>query len=297
MIFPYHVGAWRVLSETNLIGPTTPVAGASAGALVAAFIACGMTPDDGERALMRVLRDCRANGVLGRVGAVLEATLREELPRDAHERCSRGNLHVSITTPKLLGPWNAGTPDENRVGFNGGPVALDGELVSAFDTFDDLVGALLSSCHIPLYCGWPTRAYRGKRRVDGGWTNLAPTPPGSLNATRVASFPLLDAWNATVEGDDAATGNFFAKEASFWAGWGDDESRGSLIAPDAAGGVSDVDYVTLGKWALLPASDDILDELVEMGRRDAARWVEVNGFCEDRAAAAAVATADAATGS
>ena len=128
-----------------------------------------MTPDDGERALMRVLRDCRANGVLGRVGAVLEATLREELPRDAHERCSRGNLHVSITTPKLLGPWNAGTPDENRVGFNGGPVALDGELVSAFDTFDDLVGALLSSCHIPLYCGWPTRAYRGKRRVDGGW--------------------------------------------------------------------------------------------------------------------------------
>ena len=71
MIFPYHVGAWRVLSETNLIGPTTPVAGASAGALVAAFIACGMTPDDGERALMRVLRDCRANGVLGRVGPVL----------------------------------------------------------------------------------------------------------------------------------------------------------------------------------------------------------------------------------
>ena len=58
-----------------------------------------------------------------------------------------------------------------------------------------------------------------------------------------------------------------------------------------------MDYVTLGKWALLPASDDILDELVEMGRRDAARWVEVNGFCEDRAAAAAVATADAATGS
>jgi hypothetical protein len=29
-----------------------------------------------------------------------------------------------------------------------------------FDDFEDLIGALLSSCHIPLYCGWPARMYR-----------------------------------------------------------------------------------------------------------------------------------------
>ena len=42
MIFPYHVGAWEVLCETGVLGPSTPVAGASAGALVAAMHACGM---------------------------------------------------------------------------------------------------------------------------------------------------------------------------------------------------------------------------------------------------------------
>ena len=41
MIFPYHVGAWQVLRERGLMTPDTPVAGASAGALVAAMHACG----------------------------------------------------------------------------------------------------------------------------------------------------------------------------------------------------------------------------------------------------------------
>jgi hypothetical protein len=127
---------------------------------------------------------------------VLEAALRKELPADAHERCSRGNLHVSVTSPLLLtGSLPFGKSDgDARVGFNGGAVALDGELISAFDDFDDLVGALLSSCHIPLYCGWPARNYRGKLRVDGGWTRLTPTPPGCEAPVRVASFPLLEPW-------------------------------------------------------------------------------------------------------
>ena len=34
----------------------------------------------------------------------------------------------------------------------------------------------------------------------------------------------------------------------------------------------EVDYMTLGKWALLPAADDVLEGLVEMGRADALRW-------------------------
>ena len=79
MIFPYHVGAWEVLIETGLLTSDTPVAGASAGALVAAMHACGVSPDDGKRILMSVLADCRENGVVGRVGSVLEAALRREL--------------------------------------------------------------------------------------------------------------------------------------------------------------------------------------------------------------------------
>ena len=62
-----------------------------------------------------------------------------------------------------------------------------------------------------------------------------------------------------------------------------------LIAPDAAGGCDcPLDYVELGKWALLPQDDATLEELVRMGRRDAERWAE----CTGRGDAIAVADAD-----
>ena len=38
--------------------------------------------------------------------------------------------------------------------------------------------------------------------------------------------------------------------------------------------------MTLGKWALLPAADDVLEGLMEMGRADALRWAERNGWTE-----------------
>jgi len=120
-------------------------------------------------------------------------------------------------------------------------------VVSEFTDFDDLVGALLSSCHIPLYCGWPARHYRGRWRVDGGWTQLTPTPPGlggggGAAAVRVSAFPLLEAWGQSVAGDGAETGNYFAQQASFWDGWGEWDERGGLIAPDGAGGEPQVEY-------------------------------------------------------
>ena len=120
MIFPYHVGAWQVLRERRLITSDTPVAGASAGALVAAMHACGIAPDDGNRILLEILRDCRDNGVVGRVGAVLERALRDNLPDDAHVRCSGGKLHVSITAPFLIPLDNAVNDGRSvdRVGFN-----------------------------------------------------------------------------------------------------------------------------------------------------------------------------------
>ena len=288
MIFPYHCGAWEVLSELGLLTPDTPVAGASAGALVAAMHACGMPPSEGKRVLTAVLRDCRENGVLGRVGGVLETALRSELPADAHELCSRDNLFVSVSSPRLARGRDVeeGPP---VAGFNGGPLLLENTLVSSFESRDDLIGALLSSCHIPVYCGWPARMYRGRYRVDGGWTRLTPTPPGSTNAVSVASFPLIDAWTQAEAGDGTARGNFFAKKATFWEDWGERDARGLLIAPDAAGGCDcPLDYMELGKWALLPQDDETLEELVRMGRRDAERWAE----CSGRGDAIAVADVD-----
>ena len=276
MIFPYHCGAWEVLSELGLMTPDTPVAGASAGALVAAMHACGMPPSEGKRVLTAVLRDCRENGVLGRVGGVLETALRSELPADAHELCSRDNLFVSVSSPRLARGRDV-EEGPSVAGFNGGPLLLENALVSSFESRDDLIGALLSSCHIPVYCGWPMRRYRGKWCVDGGWTNLAPLPLGCESAARVASFPLIDAWRGSPDGDGKTSGNYFERGASFWSGWGDGDDAGLLIAPDGAEGTSSVEYATLGKWALLPQDDETLEELARMGRRDAERWAAKRG--------------------
>lgn len=118
---------------------------------------------------------------------------------------------------------------------------------------------------------------------------MTPTPPGSTNAVSVASFPLIDAWTQAEAGDGTARGNFFAKKATFWEDWGERDARGLLIAPDAAGGCDcPLDYVELGKWALLPQDDATLEELVRMGRRDAERWAE----CSGRGDAIAVADVD-----
>lgn len=276
MIFPYHCGAWEVLDELGMLTPDTPVAGASAGALVAAMHACGISPAEGKRILLTVLGDCRENGVVGRVGGVLESALRAELPANAHTLCSRGKLFVSITSPRIV------SKKGDVAGFNKGPLLLENELISEFTDFDDLIGALLSSCHIPVYCGWPMRRYRGKWCVDGGWTNLTPLPMGCESPARVASFPLIDAWHTAPPGDGSETGNYFEQQAGFWSDWGVSELNGRLIAPDAAEGTSPVEYTTLGKWALLPQSDDTLNELAAMGRADAERWAAKNGHVVER---------------
>ena len=224
---------------------------------------------------MDILADCRANGVVGRVGAVLERALRRELPANAHELCSRDNLFVSVSTVRALSTHERddmkrarrarGQSDANVPFFT-----LDGELISAFESFDDLIGALLASCHIPLYCGWPARRYRGKWCVDGGWFDLAPVPPNVDNAVRVCGIPLLDAWRKAGEDDGA-----FAPDARFWAGWGERP----LIAPDAVDGVPELDYKTTITWALFPAGDEELRRLVRLGREDALRWARANGYC------------------
>lgn len=250
----------------------TPVAGSSAGALVAALHACGFSPADGTRILGDVVATCRDVGVVGKVGAILEDTLRRELPADAHERCSKNNLFIAVSSPKIT--FGGDEKDsKNSLSFE-----LEGELVSEFESFDDLVSALLTSCHIPFYCGWPARRFRNKWSVDGGWYDLTPTPPNTESNIRVCAFPLLDAWRKAKPGTLEETGDFFAQQASFWAGWGDDDTNGKLIAPDAAGGAPDLDYNEAIRYALLPGSDEILEQLVVMGRKDARRWVESSEF-------------------
>lgn len=94
-----------------------------------------------------VIRDCRDNGTRHRLRLVLEGTLRELLPVDVAERCS-GQIHVAVT--RL-------TP------------GLQPTLVSHFRDREDLIQALLTSCHIPWYFdGSLIRSFRGTPCFDGG---------------------------------------------------------------------------------------------------------------------------------
>lgn len=53
-----------------------------------------------------------------------------------------------------------------------------GQLVSDFSDRDDLIEALMTSCHIPLWMdGRLTSSFRGSMHMDGGVTNFIPLPP------------------------------------------------------------------------------------------------------------------------
>ena len=59
---------------------------------------------------------------------------------------------------------------------------------------DDLVEALLTSCHIPIYANgsWAT-LYRGRYYVDGGVTDFVPSPP-TPTVVKVCCFPVSEAF-------------------------------------------------------------------------------------------------------
>ena len=72
---------------------------------------------------------CCVFRVRRRLGPLLRDFLEQYLPPDAHERCS-GTTHVAVT--RLLPYWRT-------------------QMVSHFDSREDLMAALLTSCHIPWW--------------------------------------------------------------------------------------------------------------------------------------------------
>ncbi len=128
-LFAYHVGVVSALRRWGLLHASTPLAGVSAGSLVAALVKCDVPTTDIERMYFECVEDLRSNGTAGRMrgeGAswcpshvlsvaivmltppppplprsllraeVLRAAMERHLPVDAHERCS-GSLHVGVS--------------------------------------------------------------------------------------------------------------------------------------------------------------------------------------------------------
>lgn len=160
LLFPYHLGVGKCLIEHGYITERTPLSGSSAGALVSAVIASGVSMEDAMLATKELASDCRKNGTAFRLGMVLRRSLESCLPEDAHIRSS-GRIRVAITqvfrSPKSL-------------------------LVEHFLSKEDLIDALLTSCFIPGYLApRPVTLYRNRICMDGGLTAFM--PPTSAGIT------------------------------------------------------------------------------------------------------------------
>ncbi|XP_026802289.3 patatin-like phospholipase domain-containing protein 2 isoform X1 [Pangasianodon hypophthalmus] len=154
----YYFGVYSCLLERahHLIKSTSKICGASSGALIAAMIACEMSPAKCCENLMAIAKEAR-KGMLSSMHPsfnLLKLTRQlmvRELPDNAHLLAS-GKLCVSLTR----------LSDGKNV------------LVSEFTSKDDLIQALFCSCFFPLYCGVVPPSYHGTRYVDGALSDSAP---------------------------------------------------------------------------------------------------------------------------
>jgi hypothetical protein len=245
-LFSYHAGAAGALIDAGLILPEkTRLAGASAGSIIAACIASGMPFAEMTALSLEMFADLRENGTRGRLGDVLRRFLTAHLPRGAAER-SRGRVFVAVTRPLPR---------------------VRGELVSDFVDRDDLIQALMTSCHIPYYLdGAPTTRFRGGLALDGGLADFVPLPPGGAGV-RVSPFP--------------------ARQLSPIYRIG--------VAPDLHGAEEwPHDWRAMVGWAFEPADEATTQALIARGGADARRWMTAAGLgAEAEAAAAAEAVAGA----
>ncbi|XP_076435579.1 patatin-like phospholipase domain-containing protein 4 isoform X2 [Babylonia areolata] len=154
----YHLG---VLSSLLKHGPqfmatVDRVAGASAGALAAALMVTCPTLQHVQTAKakgMSMARRIRSKPLGAftpgyQVTDDVDSLLNEMLPPQAH-KLAEGRLFVSLTN----------VPS----GHN--------EVVSRFDSRQDLIQVLSASCHIPVYSGAKFPKWQGKLYCDGGLTN------------------------------------------------------------------------------------------------------------------------------
>ncbi|XVE48687.1 hypothetical protein DITRI_Ditri01bG0022400 [Diplodiscus trichospermus] len=167
LLFPYHLGVAQFLIEKGYIKETTPLAGASAGAIVCAVIASGSSMHEALEATKILADNCRLKGTAFRLGAVLRDVLEKFLPHDVHIR-SNGRVRVAVT--QIL--WRP-----------------RGLLVDQFDSKEDLINAVITSSFIPGYLApRPATMFRNRLCIDGGLTLFMP-PTSASKTVRICAFP------------------------------------------------------------------------------------------------------------
>ncbi|EQC34640.1 hypothetical protein SDRG_07961 [Saprolegnia diclina VS20] len=159
-LLAFHIGVAKQLEARGVLTASSRFAGASGGALLAAALAYGLSPDTVFDKLLDAADQarchrCLADVVREQVDSVLPTT---PLSKE----------RLIVTTAQI---W---------------PRVQECHL-TRFTSRDDLRDALLASCHIPFYLnGAFAVSYRGGYYVDGGAFSLVPTVP---NAIGVSPFP------------------------------------------------------------------------------------------------------------
>ncbi|PNW75545.1 hypothetical protein CHLRE_12g530950v5 [Chlamydomonas reinhardtii] len=167
LLFPYFLGISEQLQSMNVLLPETPVAGASAGSIIAVCAKSGLSEEELLVAFLDLARDCRQGGTRTRLKSVLRRVLEKALPDDIHERCN-GRAHLAVT--RL---WPEFTP----------------QTISSFRSRTDVIDTLLTSSHIPYWFdGSLFTMYRSGVYFDGGITNFIPSTPTDV-CYRISCFP------------------------------------------------------------------------------------------------------------
>eukprot|EP00775_Hariotina_reticulata_P004212 gene4212-4461_t len=233
LIFPYYVGLVSSLVQCGVLSRPAQLAGSSAGSLIAASFNAGLDMATVEKSMIDFGEDCLKNGTRYRLGPLLKDFLQQYLPPDAHEKCS-GSTHVAVT--RLLPFWQT-------------------QMVSHFESRDDLISALMTSCHIPWYFDgrWMTK-FRGHYCVDGGVMAFIPTVPEAEYSVKRSTrssrrlkklHDLLDI--------DITMDRF-----EHWPH----------------------DLTQILKWALVASAQETSSLLIDKGKRDATSWAEGEGAPE-----------------
>mmetsp|Transcript_32555 Transcript_32555/g.71865 ORF Transcript_32555/g.71865 Transcript_32555/m.71865 type:complete len:359 (+) Transcript_32555:60-1136(+) len=240
-LLPYYVGTLSALKQLGLLQPgKTHVAGSSAGSLAAVIAACNLSMEEIFATFKAVSDDCAKNGVFRRLSASVKQQLQSILPESAHLMCN-DVVHIGITKVKPYG-------------------ALHSKTVSRFSSRDDLISALLASCHIPvLSTGSFTTRFRGRRVLDGGVTDMMPLPSvGLAHVVKVSCMPQEALSSIPIMNKARALHHISISPCKF----------------------NDFPYTpkqTL-KWALEPGPPEFSVFLSEQGYRDVLSWAQAGGL-------------------
>lgn len=224
LLFPYFVGNAVALKRLGLISEDTIFAGASAGSLISSCLVCDIEPEVLMDTNLIMYRELREKGTIGNVRGVVETYCHKLLPDDAHLRANN-RLHVAIARVSRQRPF------------------MQPVYINEFFSKEDLIQALLTSSHVPLYMNSKvTSTYRGRTCVDGGLMHFIPTPP-CTNTVKICCFPALP----------------FKAD----------------IAPGAFGECN-YSLRQMLQFAILPPNENKIVELFEMGVNDVLEWAKVS---------------------